>query len=55
MKCTKNYRLSYTDKAKEIVDKLSLEQKVHLMSGTVSLEVTMYSTESAITSRLGSE
>ncbi|WP_276929709.1 beta-glucosidase [Herbinix luporum] len=38
MKCTKNYRLSYTDKAKEIVDKLSLEQKVHLMSGTVSLE-----------------
>ncbi len=38
MKCTKNYRLSYTDKAKQIVDELTLEQKVHLMGGTVTLK-----------------
>ncbi len=38
MKATKKYRLKYTDKAKKIVDELSLEEKVHLMSGTVSLQ-----------------
>lgn len=38
MKCTKNYRLSYTDKAKEVVSKLTLEEKVSLMSGTTSLQ-----------------
>lgn len=38
MKCNKEYRLSYTEKAKKLVDELTLEQKVHLMSGTISLE-----------------
>ncbi|MVX67015.1 glycosyl hydrolase [Clostridium chromiireducens] len=38
MKCTKNYRLGYTDKAKEIVSSLTLEEKISLMSGTTSLE-----------------
>lgn len=38
MKCTKNYRLSYTKRAQEIVNNLTLEQKVHLMSGTMTLE-----------------
>lgn len=33
MRCTKAYRLSYTDKAKQIVDRLTLEEKVKLMSG----------------------
>lgn len=37
MKCNKEYRLSYTDKAQKIVDDLSLQQKVSLMSGTVTL------------------
>ncbi len=38
MKCTKEYRLSYTERAKKIVDSLTLEEKVHLMSGRISLE-----------------
>lgn len=38
MKCDKKYRLSYTKRAQEIVDTLSLEEKVSLMSGNVSLE-----------------
>ncbi|MDI3311916.1 MAG: fibronectin type III-like domain-contianing protein [Thermoanaerobacterium sp.] len=38
MKCVKEYRLSYTERAKKIVDSLTLEEKVHLMSGTMSLE-----------------
>lgn len=38
MRATKKYRLTYTDKAKKIVDELSLEEKVYLMSGTVSLQ-----------------
>jgi beta-glucosidase len=38
MKCTKNYRLKYTERAKEIVKSLTLEEKVHLMSGVVSLQ-----------------
>jgi len=38
MKCTKEYRLSYTERAKKIVDSLTLEEKVSLMSGAVSLE-----------------
>lgn len=38
MKCTKNYRLSITDKAQKIVDKLTLKQKVYLMSGRMSFE-----------------
>jgi len=38
MKCTKEYRLSYTERAKKIVDSLTLEEKVYLMSGRISLE-----------------
>ena len=38
MKCTKTHRLRYTDRAQEIVNGLTLEQKVHLMGGTVTLE-----------------
>lgn len=38
MKCDKEYRLSYTERAKKIVDSLSLEEKVSLMSGKVTLE-----------------
>ncbi len=41
MKCTKNYRLNYTDKAEKVVSELSLEQKVYLMSGTESLDKMM--------------
>lgn len=37
MKCTKEYRLNYTERAKKIVDSLTLEEKVHLMSGSVDL------------------
>lgn len=33
MRGTKSYRLSYTKRAKEIVDSLSLEEKISLMSG----------------------
>lgn len=33
MKCTKKYRLSYTERAEKIVSKLSLEEKVSLMGG----------------------
>lgn len=35
MKATKTYRLSFTEKAKNIVEQLSLEQKVWLMSGNI--------------------
>ena len=38
MKCTKQQRLSYTQRAKEIVDALTLEEKVTLMGGNVSLK-----------------
>ena len=33
MKCTKKYRLSYTERAERIVAGLSLEEKVSLMGG----------------------
>ncbi len=38
MKCTKQYRLSYTERAKKIVAQMSLEEKVYLMSGRASVE-----------------
>jgi beta-glucosidase len=38
MKCDKAYRLSYTEKARKIVDQMSLEEKVYLMSGKVTME-----------------
>jgi beta-glucosidase len=36
MKCTKELRLSYTEKARAIVARMSLEEKVDLMSGKVN-------------------
>lgn len=33
MKCTKSYRLSYTKRARELINQLTLEEKVNLMSG----------------------
>ncbi len=38
MKVDKKYRLSFTKKASEIVKKMSLEEKVALMSGTVNVQ-----------------
>lgn len=38
MKCTKEYRLSLTQKANEIVNDLSLEEKVYLMAGNGSFQ-----------------
>jgi len=38
MKCTKEHRLSYDQRAREIVKGLTLEEKVYLMSGHVQLE-----------------
>lgn len=35
MKCTKEYRLSFTDRAKALVSQMTLEEKVFLMSGWV--------------------
>jgi beta-glucosidase len=35
---TKDYRLKFTEKAKDIVDSLSLEEKVSLMGGDVKIE-----------------
>ena len=41
MKCNKEYRLSYTEKAKEIIKNLTLEEKVSLMGGNWPLEKMM--------------
>lgn len=41
MKATREYCLSLTDKAKDIVDQLNLEEKVSLMSGKVDIESLM--------------
>ncbi|MDD4349046.1 MAG: glycoside hydrolase family 3 C-terminal domain-containing protein [Opitutales bacterium] len=41
MKYTKDYRLGFTAKAQEILDQLTLEEKVYLMSGRMSLEQEM--------------
>lgn len=35
---SKEYRLKFTDKAKKIIEQMSLEEKVYLMSGKVSVE-----------------
>ena len=37
MRATKEYRLSCTEEAKKIVDRLTLEQKVWLMSGNIDI------------------
>ena len=36
MLSSKEYRLKFTDKAKQIIEQMSLEEKVYLMSGRVS-------------------
>lgn len=41
MQYTKDYRMKYDQKAKELVSKMTLEQKVFLMGGKVSLEACM--------------
>lgn len=41
MKVTKEYRLKWTEKAKALVKKLSLEEKVRLMSGTMTFQQEM--------------
>ncbi|MBH1939328.1 glycoside hydrolase family 3 C-terminal domain-containing protein [Mobilitalea sibirica] len=41
MKCTKEYRLGFTEKAKSILKNLTLEEKVYLMSGRMSLAQEM--------------
>ncbi len=41
MKCTKEYRLGFTEKARSILDSLILAEKVSLMSGGMSLEQEM--------------
>ena len=38
MKCTKEHRLSYTERAKSLVEQMTLEEKVALMSGKVTME-----------------
>ena len=38
MKCTKEHRLRYTDRAKEIVKGITLEENVSVMSGQAQLE-----------------
>lgn len=38
MKCNKEYRFSFTKKAKEIVQDMTLEEKIHLMSGHMTME-----------------
>lgn len=40
-KVNKDYRLSFNQKAQEIVEKMSLEEKVYLMSGNLTLEDMM--------------
>jgi beta-glucosidase len=44
MQCTKENRLSFDAQAKEILEKLTLKQKISLMSGNVSLDDMMNST-----------
>lgn len=41
MKCNKDYRLSYTERAKDIIKDLTLEEKISLMGGNWSLETMM--------------
>jgi beta-glucosidase len=41
MKCSKEYRLGFTERAKKILDGLTLDEKISLMSGTMSLAQEM--------------
>ena len=49
MKATKAYRLSMTEQAQKIVDQMTLEQKVWLMSGNI--DITKIKTETATIKR----
>jgi beta-glucosidase len=48
VKVDKKYRLSYTNKAKEIVDQMTLEEKVYLMSGNIFMEDILKAREQGI-------
>lgn len=47
VKVNKEYRLKYTERAQELVEQMSLEEKVYLMSGKVSMEELLESFEIA--------
>lgn len=41
MKCTKEYRMSFDQKAREIVSQMTFEEKVHMMAGHEDLKASM--------------
>lgn len=45
MKYTKEYRLGFSKKAEQILEQLTLEEKVSLMSGTMSIQQEMLNTQ----------
>ncbi len=55
MRATKEYRLSMTDEAQKLVDKLTLEQKVWLMSGNIDLTTTTAEALAALAEAMESE
>lgn len=53
MRATKEYRLSFTEEAKKIVDQLTLDQKIWLMSGNIDItKMTQDEIESMMASLL---
>ncbi len=55
MRATKEYRLSFTEKAQAIVDQLTLEQKVYLMAGNIDLQTIDPTAMAQIGAMLSSE
>ena len=55
MRATKEYRLSMTNEAQKLVDKLTLEQKVWLMSGNIDLTTTTAEALAALAEAMESE
>ncbi len=55
MRATKEYRLSMTNEAQKLVDKLTLEQKVWLMSGNIDLTTTSAEALAALAEAMESE
>lgn len=51
MDCTKEKRLEYTEKAKILIDQMTLEEKVNLMGGQISLEKMMADLKSTMTDK----
>ena len=41
MKCTKEYRMSFDQKARGIVSQMTFEEKVHMMAGHEALKASM--------------